>query len=409
MIVGQNRGVDFLMTDDTTFYLDRQNISIKSQRNLRILELLRRHGSLSRTDISKESGINPVTVSHYVDKLISRKIVYEKEYDISSGGRRPLLLGLNPSSGYTIGISFNVLGVNAVVVDLDGNVKFRHSDRKRISSINDFIDSLVNAADYIYENTREIKDKIQGIGIGLGGIVDEENQVIRWPAESATGVTYSYVSMPVKNYFKERFNAPVFVGNDANLACFAEHWLCMGQDVRNVLYMYSGVSCGIMVNGELYKGKQGCIGELFINVPEDSSTSYGDYSFFRQWQSDLGIIDKVNSLILSQKHEISRVTALEEAFSLAIDGVQEILNDAAVNLGIKIALLVNVLNPDVVVIGGGMEKGGYTFIEKISESVKKHAFEEMVRNLKIIPSALGDEATALGAANMAVRNVFAAV
>lgn len=396
--------------DDSSLYSDSKTINGKAQRNLRILELLRRKGPLSRTDISKVSGINPVTVSHYVDKLISNDFVYEKEFDVSTGGRRPLLLDINPKAAYTIGIGVNLFGCTGVLVDLDGNVIYRCKVEKKISSPNDFLESVIALSDEMFANTRSISDKIKGIGIGLGGIIDEENQVIRWPSDSEDGLSYSYVSMPLKSYFSEKFDLPVFIANDANLACFAEHWLTLDADTRDVIYMHSGVACGIMINGEVYRGKHGCAGELFINCADsDLDTYLGSFSFFKQWSHDLGLIKRVNALLDDRYPNVSKAETLKDVFSIHVDGVNEIIDDAAHVLGIKIAFLVNVLNPEVIIIGGGMEHGGYTFIEKINSYVKKYAFDEMIKNLKIIASGLGDEAVSLGAANMVVKKTFAAV
>lgn len=393
------------MLDEKLFFKTEKDISNKSQRNLKILELLRRSGPLSRTDISKESGINPVTVSHYIDKLINNDMVYEKEFDVSSGGRRPLLLDINPKAAYTIGVSVNVYNSCAVVVDLDGKVVYRTSREHSVTNPNELIAELVELADDIHKNTNAFIDKIQGIGIGLGGIVDNDNHTIRWP--SGNDSTYASVSIPVKDYFHQKFNLPVCVANDANLACFAEHWLQLGNEIRDVLYMYGGVSCGMMINGEMYKGAHGCAGELFVNIPDsDANSSMGNFSFLSGWSLDMNMISQANEL-LAQSGSNKEVSSLREVFSLELEGISAIYDRAARSLGIKIAFLVNVLNPEVVIVGGGFELGGYTFIEKIKENVRKYAFADMLIDTKVIPSALGAEAAALGAANMIVRNVFA--
>lgn len=393
------------MLDEKLFFKSDKDISNKSQRNLKILELLRRRGPLSRTDISKVSGINPVTVSHYIDKLINHEMVYEKEYDVSSGGRRPLLLDINPEAAYTIGISVNIYSSCAVIVDLDGKVVYRTSREHNVATPNDLINELVSLADEVYDNTNTFMEKIQGIGIGLGGIVDNDNHTIRWP--SGSDASYASVSIPVKQYFHDKFQLPVCVANDANLACFAEHWLQLDNDIKDVLYMYGGVSCGLMINGEMYKGAHGCAGELFVNIPDsDAQSSMGNFSFLSGWSLDMNLISQANELLVSNG-KTEMVNNLKEVFALNVDGMSSILDQAARSLGIKIAFMINILNPQVVIVGGGFEQGGYTFIEKIKSYVKQYAFADMLTDTKIIASALGSEATALGAANMVVKNVFA--
>jgi len=377
----------------------------KSQRNVRILELLRRKGPISRTDISKASGINPVTVSQYVDKLIDLDFVYEKSYDVSSGGRRPLLLDINPKAAYTIGIGVNLFGCHGVLVDLDGQVVRRAG---RLVSVKDpgiFLEQVVAIIDELLQGDSAIRKKLKGIGVGLGGIIDEERELVRWPS-AAGDQSYASVSMPLKKFLTQRYETPVLLANDADMACFAEHWFSFDQSIRNIVYMYSGVSCGLLLNGELYRGKNGCVGELFVNHCADSKTSMGDVGFLHAWHHDLGLLARANALLVASGSS-QRVNTIDDVFSLDADGVLSILDDAAHALGVKIAFLVNILNPDAVVIGGGFERGGRLFIEAVESYVRRYAFDEMTKSLQIVPTGIGDNGVALGAAAMMAKNVFA--
>jgi glucokinase len=171
--------------------------------------------------------------------------------------------------------------------------------------------------------------------------------------------------------------------------------------------MFSGVGCGIMVNSEIYTGSDGCAGELFINyLPGQESSYLGDCSFFKQWPHDLGLIDRTKQVL--SKDDALTIHGLEDIFAWAKKDtkVKSLVSEAAKALGVKIALLTNIFNPQVIIVGGGLEKGGFDFIDRVYQSIKVHAFDEMVKNLKVIPSTLGDEAVALGAANLVVRNIF---
>ena len=100
----------------------KEVLSEKEKRNIDILEILRKHGPISRPDISKEMGINVVTISNYIDEFIKRNLVYEKELDISEGGRRPVLLDLNPQAGFVIGAGLNLMNMVGLLADLKGNI-----------------------------------------------------------------------------------------------------------------------------------------------------------------------------------------------------------------------------------------------------------------------------------------------
>jgi len=384
-----------------------EELTERSRRNFLILEILRRKGPLSRTEISKVSGINPVTISHYLDKLMVQNIVREREHDTSSGGRPPMLLDINPQAGYTLGIGINLFNSVGVIIDLEGRVVYKYKKDKPVSSPNEIIEAVVSLGEELLNLSGRIRGKIKGIGLGIGGIVDSKNGIIRWPQKDNHNSFYSYISMPIKSYLEDKFGLPVFIGNDANLACFAEYWLSLEPEFKNVLYMFSGVGCGIMVNGELYTGSDGCAGELFINTsPEDKESYLGSYSLFRQWPYDLGLIDKVRNAVSSEKR--LEINTLEDVFFMSKKDmkIKSLVYEAASALGVKIALLTNIFNPQAVIIGGGLEKGGFDFIENIYRKVKRYAFDEMTKNLKIIPSSLSEEAVSLGAANLVVKNLF---
>ncbi|HEC69048.1 MAG TPA: ROK family transcriptional regulator [Candidatus Omnitrophica bacterium] len=389
--------------------LFEEELGERTRRTFLILEILRRRGPLSRAEISKVSGINPVTVSSYLDKLISQNIVYEKELDTSSGGRPPMLLDINPSAGYSLGIGINLFNSMGLITDLEGKVLYKYKQEKSLTSPDQILEGVISITEELLNCSSRIKTKIKGIGLGIGGIVDKKGGLIRWPQRQDHELFYSYISVPIKKYLEERFSLPVFIENDANLACFAEYWLCLEPEIKNLLYMFSGVGVGMMINGELYTGQDGCAGEIFINLLEKDSSYLGDYSFFRQWKADLELVERTRRILGEEAN--NKINNLEDAFFWAKKDkrVKSLVRESARALGIKVALLVNLLNPQVVIIGGGLEKGGFDFIEEVYSQVKKYAFDAMTKNLKIIPSSLGDEAVSLGAANLVVRNIFTCV
>src|SRR3989338_9004337 len=105
-----------------TIDFQKESLSEKEKRKIDILEILRRRGPISRPEVSKEMGVNVVTISNYIDEFIKHNLVYEKELDISEGGRRPLLLDLNPQAGFVIGVGLNLMNMVGLLVDLKGNI-----------------------------------------------------------------------------------------------------------------------------------------------------------------------------------------------------------------------------------------------------------------------------------------------
>jgi len=314
-----------------------------------------------------------------------------------------------------------------LITDLSGNILHRAEKDRTDASVKEIVDSIIEIIRELLDKSAEDASKIKSIGIGIAGIVNHKTGTIRWPEKvSNKGCIYASVYLPLKEIIEKEFNIPCIVENDATVACFAEQWLSLEPEIANVIYMFSGVGCGIMVNKEIYRGFTGSAGEVSIdNAKEEDlfSCSFAEPCFLKRWEADLGLVKDAAKLIATKnnphpmKSKILDLAnndpnniklkyifqAAEEGDGLALDLVKA----AAKRLGIKVAFLVNLLNPEVVIIGGGIEEAGSVFIDTIKQVVSDWSFEEMASSVKIIPSKLEKNSVALGAASLVVRQIFA--
>jgi len=405
--------------------LQREDFTEKEKRNIEIIDILRKRGPISRPDISLAMGTNAVTVSNYVDDFIKCNLVYEKELDVSEGGRRPVLLDLNPRAGYAIGVGLNLTNMVGLLVDLKGNIITKTQVTRPQVSVKEVSECLLDIVREILRRSKSYAENIKGIGVGIAGLINKKDSTVHWPQKMDHYYAYASVDLPLKSIIEKEFNLPTLIENDATSACFGEHWLDLEQGYKNVLYMFSGVGCGIMLNGEIYRGSVGYAGELSIynfNEQDLFSCSAGNPCFLKRWEIDLGIVDDVKAQLLKDKEkadEFLKIT-LDSIEHLDLKSVfiaarsknkvaQSALEVAGKKLGIKIASLVNLLNPQVVVIGGGFEEAGEEFINKIRSTVSDWAFREVTRDLKICYSQLRENAVAMGAASLVLERVFAQI
>ena len=389
----------------------------KERKNLAILEVIRKNGPISRTDISKTTELHIVTVSNYVSHYIKKGLVVEGELDESTGGRKPVLVELNPKAGYIVGVGLNMLSMVAVLVDLEINV-ITEIKRERLPENSEaVIHKMVDLAVEIIEKSEVDKEKIVGVGVGVPGIIDEKGRTIRWP--QSLGEKDISVCLSIKDTFEKRLNIPTFVENDANAAVLGEKWLGLDRDVRHMVYMFSGVGTGILINGEIYRGATGAAGELGISSGQASKDEIATMtSGLGRWEMDLGMTERAKELIRQGSSSIlkdyvqgdaSKITFREvvrgckEKDSLALRVVEE----RATILGKKVAFLINLLNPEIVVVGGGVEDCGAQLLDAIKNTVKEWSVEEASSQVKIIPSAFGENAVALGVVGIVAREVFA--
>ncbi|MGE5197238.1 MAG: ROK family transcriptional regulator [Deltaproteobacteria bacterium] len=403
--------------------LQKEELTEKEKRNVNILDILRKQGPISRPDISKAMGINVVTVSNYVDEFIKSNLVYEKELDVSEGGRRPTLLDLNPSAGYVVGIGLNLMNMVGLLIDFKGNIITKTQVSRPRASVKEITECVLEITREILRRSKDYLPNIKGIGVGIAGLVNKKDGSIHWPQKMDHYYTYASVDLPLRELIEKEFNLPALIENDANAACFGEHWLDLDRGVKNVLYMFSGVGCGILLNGELYTGTNGYAGEVAIyNFKEQDSFNCqtGNTCFMKRWEIDLGVVEDIKAMLAKERDAAIRFFKLT---SSNLDNVDlksvfiaarakdplaaAALDAAAKRLGIKIAYLVNLFNPQSVIIGGGVEEAGDDFLNKINSTVREWAFREVTEDLRITYSQLRENAVALGAGSLVIQKVFA--
>ena len=396
-----------------------QMLSDKEKKNLLLLDIIMQKGPISRTDISKETELNIVTVSNYVNNFIEKSIVIEKGLDVSSGGRKPTLVELDAKGGYVVGIDIGPINELAVMTDLGTKIITKGKKPRPQRHMEEVIKVAGDLLDEVISSSGVPRDKITAVGFGISGVIDEETGTIR-DTDPRRGRTSGSLNA-FRTAIEDRFQISTFIGNDATCAAFGEKRLSLERGVEDMLYVYSDVGCGIIIKGDIYCGAGGSAGEMQLSLTsedvEKSNVPHDKLSYLRPLGVDLGIVSrarkaieegvgsKVVEIIKGKVDELTLNKVIEAAESgdkLAID----LIEGAGINLGTRISYLINLFNPEVVIIGGGIEKAGELLLGPIRRTIRKFAFEEPASKVRIIPSALGEDAVALGAASLVLREIF---
>lgn len=396
-------------------------LSDRERKNLAILDVVRKSGPVTRTEISKVTKLNIVTVSNYVNNYIEKGLVVEKGFDISTGGRKPTLIELHAKMGYVIGVDIGPINMIAILTDLANTVIGKVKRERPKGPMSEVITSSIELVYEIIEKTKVDKNKIKGLGLGISGVIDSIAGTVRDTDPTRGRTTGSYVS--IKSLVQKEFGIPTFVGNDSTVAAFGEKRLGLEQEVSDMLYVYSDVGCGIIIKGEIYCGAGGSAGEmqLMVDNPEFPLHDKG-LSYLRPWGVDLGIATEAKRILSKEKKEESKMLELAGgdinniSADIVIEAAKakdkiavEIIDNAGINLGVRIAYLINLFNPEVVIIGGGIEQAGELLLGPVRRTVRQLAFEEPANTVKIVPSRLGDSAVALGASALVLREIFAQI
>ncbi len=398
--------------------IDQIELNDHEKKNLQILDTIRKRGPIARAEISRLIGLNIVTVTSYVDQYIKKGAIKEVGMDVSSGGRKPTMVDLNPSAIYSIGVGLNVVDMIAVLCNLKGDIVFSVKKERPLQAGEALVRSMIGLVEELIEKSKIDTGKVHGIGIGIPGIFDRDTSTVRWPVGLLEDDLS--ISVSIHGIFEEKFGMPTLVDNDANAAVFGEEWYGKGLGVQNAIYLYSGNGCGFMINGQVYRGANGCAGEWLFMEGENPQPALVEAYKSGVWSMDLGVAlraqafqkqqsdSKIYSLVGGDVKKITIMTVVK-ASQAGDKFAAELLRDAGVCLGHKAAFLVNLFNPEILIIGGGVEIGGVIFLDAVRDTVKKMSIPEATEKLRIIPSQLGENGVSLGAAALVAQNYFISV
>lgn len=371
-----------------------------------VIALFQEKRRLSRAAVARLTSLNKATVSGIVDDLIKLRLLRAVGFSGSRPGRPAEILEFVPMARLILGLELGPNRLLAIVSDLDGRVQRSIS----LPSSAQPARALELAQELVDRAIRMVEPgTVMGIGVGVPGAVDPARGTI----EDAPDVGWRAV--PVKAAMEERFGVPVLVANRAKAAVLAEYWsgAARGCDPLIFVFVSTSIAAGIVVNGELYEGasrhdgdlghvtilpagplctcgKQGCL-EAVAAAPALLADARAR---LRRGSSDplaervLGRPDRQALEVLGEA-----VASGEEAASAAVE-------TAAGYIGLATANLASVLNPRMVVLGGNVLRVVPSMVERIGEHVRRRASSAVLPALEIVPSTLGEEAVALGAATL---------
>ncbi|HOO29851.1 MAG TPA: ROK family transcriptional regulator [Bacillota bacterium] len=391
---------------------------LKSINLLAVLKVLRENSSVSRADIARITELTPATVSSIVSLLITAGIAKETGYGESTGGRPPVMVEFNPKAFYLAGVDLGVSKIISVVTDLEGNIVSKtRLELDAHQGVDSIMASLFEATHETLEQVRDVRDRIAGLGLSVPGLIDAERGISVF-APNIPG----WSDIPIVKVFEDEFAIPCWVENDARAMAIGEAMFGAGRGHDNILCINvgRGIGAGIIMNGEIHRGKQGGAGELghMTIDPNGPVCPCGNHGCLEAMAAGPAIaaaairaVSTGSSTLIRDivDGKIEAITA-EVVSQAAAQGdllATRLIQEAGRYLGIGIANAVNLLSPDIVIIGGGVARAGDILFDEVRATVQKRAFTAMVNLPPILPSAQGEEASSVGAAALVFEEMLA--
>lgn len=379
---------------------------IRAINSSHVLNAIKTHGPIGRAEIARQTGLSPATVTAISASLIAQSLVLEKSAGDSSGGRPPILLVINPQGGYVVGIKLTEFNATCALTDLEATVIAKTSMQLSGHDPEQVTNNLAQLVHGFIGEHKIPKKRLLGVGVGLAGIVDAEEGILR------RSPIYGWEDTPLRDMLQNKLRVPVYIENDVNTLTLTEKWYGHGQGVDNFLTVTigRGVGLGIVANGQFYRGQNGGAGELghtTIN-PDGPLCDCGKHGCLEAYIGDPGLVRAAQEAIA--RGEITgSVQNLDELLALAQSGNSaaiKIFNQAGRILGIGIANLINLFNPKKIIISGeGTREGDFLFTF-MKESVEQNTMPGLFNPNTVEIAPWGDDAWARGAAGLVLREVF---
>ena len=354
-----------------------------------VLRSIEKNSPISRADVGKITGLTPPTISAIVKDLIKRDIVQEIGKGDSSGGKKPILLKLNSKAAYMIAVDLGgENGIRVALMDLSYNI-VNEKFGPKIESLNS--QKLKNSLSVILKDfIKEInisKEKILSICIGVPGIIDNKLKKLTVAPRLNWEISLEDLSL-------REIGIPITLENDVNLMALGEKTKGIAQKINNYVFVgeRTGIGAGIIINRKLYKGANkaaGEVGYLLVDpkhAPKDSK--------------DNGCLEKLASykiIVEKARKKIGKTVEVIEVFKMAAEGdnvALGIVREALKFLAYGIGNISCVLNPELVIIGGGISILPPRFLEEMKGNLKD--LIPFVPRIEF--SKLGEDGVVIGAA-----------
>lgn len=376
-----------------------------------ILRLIWSEQRISRAEIARRAELSRSTVSEIVGSLLPTGLVAEIGAGASRGGRRPIVLEFQDDVCCILGLEMGATHVAAAVTDLRGRVlNWQQLDHPVRSDPVGTRKLILDLSRSVLSGWQTDRRRLVGVGVAVPSPIDPAHPdrlstvvMPDWEGQSGLEATFA------------EFDVPVLIDNDANLGALAEHWWGAGRGVENFTYVKvgTGVGSGHVIRGEIYRGSTGVAGEIghMVVDPNGGDCVCGLRGCLGTLVGSAAMTQRATTLL--PHYPGSSLHTKEVAFSAIEDAALQgdplamrLAHDAGEHLGIAVAGMLNLMNPSLVIFGGGFTRLGDLVLDPLRATVRERTLVSSVKDSEIRTSELGPRAIAVGAATMVLKRAL---
>ncbi|TDN83478.1 glucokinase-like ROK family protein [Salegentibacter sp. 24] len=387
----------------------------KYLQKLKIIKHLFLNGETSNAEVCQRFNVSLPTSMSLLNQLVEEGIVVKKGRGKSEGGRKPDLYGLEENSFFVISIHIERYSIKLAIIDNNHTILHERAWPAEISSGSNIVDILFEWSMEILKESNIKLDQVMGVGISMPGLVS---------AEAGKNFTY-YLSEQepesLKIKFEKKFKKPVAILNDAKSACLAEFRFGSAKNKSNVLVisMDWGIGLGIIMGGRMHSGESGFAGEFgHIPMTEDGLLCHcGKRGCLETEASGLALVRKAKEGLEDGQTSVLNNLTKEELEKLEpetiIDAANKgdqfainVLSEIGINLGKGIAILIQIFNPELVILEGKIAQAKQFITTPIQQSMNTYCMMQLKERTKIQLSTLGSNSSLYGGTIAVMDDIF---
>ena len=374
---------------------------LRDRNRRRVLDVLRISGRTSQADIARATGLSRTTIHTLIGELKEEGMVLEVDGrpEGAGSGRPAAQLVLHTTSRAVLGIDFGHSHVQVAVADLAHNVLAeRHRDLDVNHRANEALDFSAEMAAEVLGEAGIDRSRVIGAGIGIPGPVDRE----RGTAGSAT-ILPGWVGLRIADAMQKRLGLPVDIENDANLGALAELTWGAGRDCTNFAYIKAatGIGAGLVIDGALLRGATGTAGEIGHTTLDERGALC--YCGNRGCLETVASGPAITRLVAEGNGDAPSLAEVIERASAGDVRCRRAISDAGREIGVAVAGLCNLINPERVIIGGLLSRAGDILLQPLRESIRRHAVQAAAERVDVRAASFVERAELLGALALALR------
>jgi len=383
-----------------------------SNLNKTILRLIWKEHHISRAEVAKRLNLSRSTVTEIVKELLKTGLVLEKGMGKSTGGRRPVVLEFQENARGIIGIDIGATHVSVALTDLKGRLLFFKEERHTVRTDPEGTRKLIfDLCDESLASWKNGSQKLLSIGVAFPSPVDPVHP--EWISEV---VIPAWQGKNELDLLHKRYGVPVYIDNDANLAALAEYMWGAGRGANDIIYIKvsHGIGAGYILGGEIYRGSQGVAGEIG-HFPIDiygKQCVCGLRGCLVTFLGAEALQTKARSLLVDHPDSIlkDKEPTVKDIEFAALSGdvlAIRLVREAAEYMGVAITSLLNIMNPERIILGGALARVNDIFLDPVREKIKHCTLVNSAASVEIRKSELENKCVAVGAATLALEEAFA--